>query len=142
MKETLKPGITHEITLKLPESKMVPSLYPESDAFQQMPEVFATGYMVGFLEWAALESVIPHLDWPNEQTVGTHVNVSHIAATPAGMTVTAKAELIEVDRRRLVFKVSAHDGVDLISEGTHERFVINKEKFDQKLTEKVTNNKK
>ena len=140
MKETLKPGITHSITLKLPESKMVPSLYPESDAFQQMPEVFATGYMVGFLEWAALESVIPHIDWPNEQTVGTHVNVSHIAATPAGMCVTAKAELIEVDGRRLVFKVSAHDGVDLISEGTHERFVINKEKFDQKLAEKASNN--
>ncbi len=133
MKPSLQPGIKHQISLHLPVSKMVPSLYPESDAFQQMPEVFATGYMVGFLEWAALEAVIPHIDWPQEQTVGTHVNVSHIAATPAGMAVTATAELIEVDGRRLLFKVSAHDGVDLISEGTHERFVINKDKFEQKL---------
>ncbi len=140
MKASLKPGITHQVKLKLPPTKMVPSLYPESEAFQQMPEVFATGYMVGFLEWAALEAVIPHIDWPDEQTVGTHVNVSHIAATPAGMEVTATAELIEVDGRRLVFKVSAHDGVDLISEGTHERFVINKAKFDQKLIEKRSHN--
>ncbi len=97
-----------------------------------MPEVFATG----FLEWACIKCVNPHLDWPNEQTVSTLVDVTHQAATPPGMEVTATVELIEVDGRRLVFQVEAHDGVDVISEGRHERFIINKAKFDAKLAEK------
>jgi len=101
-----------------------------------MPTVFATGFMVGFLEWACLNAVIPHLDWPEEQTVGTHVNVSHLAATPSGFTVTADVELVEVDGRRLVFNVEGHDGVDVISRGTHERFVINKRKFDENIERK------
>lgn len=115
---------------------MVPALYPESEEFQAMPEVFATGFLVGFLEWACLNAVIPHLDWPREQTVGTHVNFSHLAATPNGMTVTAKAELIEVEGRRLKFRVEGYDEHDLISEGTHERFIIDKEKFDARLEQK------
>jgi len=82
--------------------------------------------------------VNPHLDWPREQTVGTHIDVSHVAATPAGFTVTANVKLVEVDKRRLVFEVEAHDGVELISKGTHERFVINKDKFDSKMKEKLT----
>ena len=103
-----------------------------------MPEVFATGFLVGFLEWACIKAINPHLDWPAEQTVGTHIDVSHIAATPSGFAVTAKVKLIEVDGRRLLFEVEAHDGVDLISKGKHERFIINKEKFDSKLKEKIT----
>ena len=61
------------------DQKMVPALYPEAPEFQVMPEVFATGFLVGFLEWACMNSVIPHLDWTLEQTVGTHVNISHLA---------------------------------------------------------------
>ena len=136
MKETLKPGIRFEHSFTLTESKMVPALYPEAPEFQEMPEVFATGFMVGFLEWACLKSVIPHLDWPNEQTVGTHVNISHLAASPSGLTVTAKVELVEVDGRRLKFKVEGHDGIDTISEGTHERFVIDKTKFEASVEKK------
>jgi len=98
-----------------------------------MPEVFATGFLVGFLEWACIKAINPHLDWPQEQTVGTHINVSHEAATPPGLEVTATVKLIAVEGRKLVFSVEAHDGVDLISKGLHERFVINKEKFDAKL---------
>ena len=109
---------------------MVPALYPEAPEFQVMPHVFATGFMVGFLEWACLNSVIPHLDWPREQTVGTHVNVSHLAATPAGLTVTANVTLTKVEGRRLFFDVQGHDGVDVISKGTHERFIIDKARFD------------
>ena len=130
MKDSLKPGIKFEHSFQLTDRKMVPALYPEAEEFQVMPEVFATGFMVGFLEWACLKSVIPHLDWPNEQTVCTHVDVSHVAATPAGFTVTAKVELIEVDGRRLKFRVEGHDGIDQISSGTHERFIIDKAKFD------------
>lgn len=121
----------------IPESKTVPALYPESAEFREMPEVFATGFLVGFLEWACIKAINPHLDWPEEQTVGTHIDVSHVAATPAGFTVTAKVKLIEVDGRRLVFEVEAHDGLDLISKGKHERFVINKDKFGSKMKEKI-----
>jgi len=138
MKNTLKPGIESEFTFHIPESKTVPALYPEAAEFQEMPEVFATGFLVGFLEWACIKAINPHLDWPNEQTVGTHIDVSHSAATPAGFAVTAKVKLVEVDGRRLVFEVEAHDRVDLISKGKHERFVINKDKFDLKMTEKIT----
>jgi fluoroacetyl-CoA thioesterase len=137
MKDSLKSGIKFEHKFLVPASKTVPALYPEADEFRLMPEVFATGFMVGFLEWACIKCVNPYIDWPNEQTVGTHVNVSHEAATPAGFEVTATVELIEVDGRRLVFSVEAHDGIDLISKGKHERFVINKQKFDAKLGEKL-----
>lgn len=133
MKETLKPGIKYEHKFMIPPSKTVPSLYPESEEFVVMPEVFATGYLVGFLEWACIKAINPHIDWPQEQTVGTHIDVSHEAATPPGLTVTATVELIAVEGRKLVFTVEAHDGVDLISKGRHERFVINKEKFDAKV---------
>ena len=133
MKKSLKPGIrcVHKITVPL--SKTVPALYPEADEFLAMPQVFATGFLVGFLELACIKAINPHLDWPEEQTVGTHINVSHEAATPVGLEVTATVELIAVEGRKLTFTVEAHDGIDLISKGTHERFIINKSKFDAKV---------
>ena len=137
MKSTLQVGLTHEFRYIVPTSKTVPALYPESPEFQQMPAVFATGFMVGFLEWACILAINPHLDWPAEQTVGTHVNVSHSAATPPGMEVTAKVKLVEVEGRKLVFEVEAHDGVDLIAQGSHERFVILRDKFSQKVQAKL-----
>ncbi len=136
MKETLKPGIRYEHTFVVPTSKTVPALYPEAPEFLAMPEVFATGFLVGFLEWTCIKAINPHLDWPKEQTVGTHINVSHIAATPPGLRVTATVELMDVEGRKLSFTVQAHDGVDLISEGLHERFIIIKEKFDARMFEK------
>lgn len=137
MKDTLQPGIEHLFRFTIPASKTVPSLYPEAAEFQAMPEVFATGYLVGFLEWACIRAVNPHLDWPEEQTVGTHVDISHEAATPPGLEVTAKVKLLEVEGRRLLFAVEAHDGVDLITRGTHERYIINKVRFTQKVQAKV-----
>jgi fluoroacetyl-CoA thioesterase len=133
MKASLKPGIRYEHKFVIPKSKTVPALYPESEEFAAMPEVFATGFLVGLLEWACIKSVNPHIDWPKEQTVGTQIDVSHEAATPPGLEVTVTVELIAVEGRRLVFAVEAHDGVDLISKGRHERFVISKEKFDSKV---------
>ena len=137
MKDTLKPGIEHEFRFRVPESKTVPALYPEAPEFQEMPEVFATGFMVGLLEWACILALKPHLDWPAEQSVGTLVNVSHTAATPPGLEFTAKVKLIEIDGRRLVFEVEAHDGVDPIARGTHERFVIYRDRFNQKAKAKA-----
>jgi len=140
MKETLQPGIRYEHKFVVPASKTVPALYPEAEEFATMPEVFATGFLVGFLEWACIKAINPHIDWPHEQTVGTHIDVSHEAATPPGLEVTASVELMEIDGRRLVFAVEAHDGVDLISKGRHERFIINTEKFNAKVGAKRRGN--
>lgn len=133
MKPTLVPGLRYQHRFVVPPSKTVPALYPEAEEFLAMPEVFATGFLVGFLEWACIKAVNPHLDWPREQTVGTHIDVSHEAATPPGFEVTAAVELVAVEGRKLVFAVEAHDGVHLISKGRHERFVVDREKFDAKL---------
>ncbi len=124
------------LTFPLPATKTVPALYPEAPEFQAMPEVFATGFLVGLLEWACIQLVNPHLDWPTEQTLGTHVDVSHDAATPPGLTVTVTARLTAVQGRRLSFAVEAHDGIDSISRGTHERVVINRARFDAKAQAK------
>jgi fluoroacetyl-CoA thioesterase len=69
---------------------------------------------VGLLEWACIKAINPYLDWPSEQTVGTHIDASHIAAIPPGLEATARVKLIEVHGRWLLFEVEAHDGVDLI----------------------------
>jgi len=141
VKDTLKSGIESTFTFRITEAKTVPALYPEAPEFRMMPTVFATGFMVGFIEWACIKAINPHLDWPEEQTVGTHVNISHTAATPPGMAVTARVTLIKVDGRRLFFEVEAHDEKELISKGTHERFIIKRKKFDEKLLAKIESTK-
>jgi fluoroacetyl-CoA thioesterase len=137
MKDSLKSGLTSRFTFKVPPTKTVRHLYPEAGSFQVMPEVLATGYMVGLLEWACIEALNPHLDWPREQSVGTHINVSHLAATPAGLSVTVDVRLDRVEGKKLYFTVSAHDGVDKITEGTHERFVIDAARFSARVAEKA-----
>ena len=136
MKDTLKPGLEATFRYVVPESKTVPRIYPEAPDFQMMPPVFATGYMVALLEWACLELIKPHLDWPAEQTLGTHVDVSHLAATPPGFTVEVRTRLESVEGRKLAFRVSAHDGIDTITEGRHERHVIDAARFARKIAEK------
>ena len=136
MKSTLQPGIVFEHAYIVPNDKTVPALYPDAPEFQEMPDVFATGFMVGFLEWACIKAIEPHLDWPDEMTVGTHIDVSHEAATPPGLTVTATVKLTHVDGKRLTFEVEAHDGVDTISRGRHERFVINRDAFSARVKRK------
>ncbi|MBR1849762.1 MAG: thioesterase family protein [Bacteroidales bacterium] len=98
-------------------------------------EVFATPMMVALMERTCHTSVAPFLD-EGQTTVGTLVAMSHTAATPKGMKVWCESELTEVDGRRLVFAVSAHDECGLIGEGRHERFVVNKDKFQQKAESK------
>ena len=102
-----------------------------------MPEVFATGFMVGLIEWACIKLIEPHLDWPLEQSVGTHVDLSHTAATPPGFTVTVRTRLEKVEGRKLTFMVEADDGLELIGQGIHERFVIDTARFNAKVVEKV-----
>lgn len=138
MKPTLQAGLRHQFRYTVPDNKTVPHLYPESESFQQMPQVLATGFMVGLMEWACIEAIKPHLDWPHEQSLGTLVNFPHLAATPPGLTITVDVTLDKVDGRRLFFSVVAHDGIDRITEGHHERVVIDKKRFDAKIIEKYS----
>ncbi len=98
-------------------------------------KVFATPCMLALMEKTACDSVIPYLEEGNG-TVGTQVDIRHLAATPIGMTVRCESELLEVDGRRLVFEVKAYDDAGLIGEGTHERFIVNNEKFQSKADAK------
>lgn len=136
MSPDLKPGIRYRFTYTVPETKTVPRLYPEFAEFREMPEVFATGFMIGLIEGACQLAIKPYLEWPREQSLGTHVNFSHLAATPPGLTVTVDCEVIAVDGRRVTFRATAHDGHDLISEGTHERVVIDMARFAERVSRK------
>jgi len=98
-------------------------------------KVYATAMMIALIEKAAVYSVEPYLE-EGQGTVGTHVDVSHCSATPCGMKVWAETELIEIDRRKLVFKVAAYDERGLIGEGRHERFIIDNVKFQAKADSK------
>ncbi|MFC4011244.1 thioesterase family protein [Nonomuraea purpurea] len=129
-------GLEHEFSFPIPQSKIVAALYPESPEFAAMPPVLATGFLVGLLEWTCVRALMPYLDWPREQTVGTHIDVSHSAATPPGLNVTCRARLTGVAGRRLTFEVSADDGHDVISTGTHERAVIDAARFTERVGRK------
>ena len=98
-------------------------------------KVFATPMMIALIERTCNESVLPQLE-PGQGTVGTRIDVTHISATPVGMKVWCDSEVVEVDRRRIVFSVRAYDECGLIGEGTHERFVIDTDKFLQKTDAK------
>lgn len=135
MKDTLVPGLEYQHRFTIPESKIVRNLYPESDLFQDFPEVFATGFMVGLLEWACIELITPHMD-DGEGSLGIHVDVSHEAATPPGMTVSVDARLEAIENQKLTFLVQAHDGLDLISRGHHQRAIINLDRFNAKVAKK------
>jgi fluoroacetyl-CoA thioesterase len=136
MKKTLKPGLTHRFTYQVPANKTVPHLYPEVPDFQVMPEVFATGFMVGLMEWTCMQLMAPHLD-PGEGSVGVHIDVSHAAATPPGLAVMVEIECVAVEGSRVTFKVKAHDGVDAIGEGSHQRYVVAWDKFRARLAQKA-----
>lgn len=136
MKATLRPGLTHRLTYRVPESKTVPHMYPESPMFRDMPAVLATGYMVALFEWACMELLKPHLD-PGEGSLGIHVNFSHLAATPPGLTITVDVECVEVSGKRAVFQVRGHDGMDVIGEGRHERAIVAWDKFKRRVAEKA-----
>jgi len=108
MRDTLRPGLEATFRYRVPDSKTVPRIYDEAADFQLMPRVLATGYMVALVEWACIELIKPHLDWPREQSLGTHVDLSHTAATPAGFTVEVRTRLQSVEGRKLVITVTDH----------------------------------
>jgi predicted thioesterase len=127
MKDTLQPGIRNE-----KQMMTTPDMSPGHLAGKSSgPGVLSTPAMIGMMERTSLESVVPHLD-ASEQTVGTMVHVWHRAAAKVGEPVTCRTELIERDRRRLLFKVEVTAGDLKIGDGTHERFVIDTSKFNKK----------
>lgn len=97
--------------------------------------VFGTPFMIALMEEAAFTSLEPFLA-PGESTVGTKLEITHLSATPVGMTVTAQSEVTEVDRKRIVFRVEAFDETGKIGEGAHERFIVNAQKFLDKTNSK------
>jgi fluoroacetyl-CoA thioesterase len=134
-KPTLRPGLAHAETILITDRLIVPEMADYFSNFAAMPPVFATAYLVAFVEWTCVRALADHL-LDGEHTVGTHVNLSHTAATPVGMRATASIELVELDGRKLRFKVSCRDERDQIGAGFHERFVIDEARFLAKLTEK------
>ena len=100
--------------------------------------VFATPAMIALMENTAYTSVAAQLE-PGQGTVGTLMNVKHVAATPVGMKVVCETKLIEIDRRRLVFEVKACDEAGLIGEGVHERFIVDNAKFQSRADAKLEN---
>ena len=136
MKDTLKPGDKTQFSFRIPLEKTVPHLYPEAPEFQEMPTVFATGFMVGLMEWTCLKVLTPHLD-PGEGSLGIHIDVSHSGATVPGQTVTVDAKCTAVSGRRVSFHVKAHDGVEVIGEGRHDRMVVPWARFVSRVNEKA-----
>ena len=102
---------------------------------EDYPEVLSTPKLIGFMERTSHQAIAPFLEegWGS---VGSRVNIAHLAATPEGMQIRVRAELVEVDGRRLRFKVEAWDAVEKIGEGEHERFIILREKFQNRLAQK------
>ena len=133
----LSAGTTFSWQYTVPPKATVPKLYDDIPGCAEMPDVLATGYMVGIMECACLQMLRTYLDWPREQSLGTLVSFSHLAPTPPGMTVTVKGELVAVEGRKLRFALSAWDGEDKISEGVHERHLIDAVRFNDKVAAKL-----
>ena len=136
MKPTLEPGAKTQFSYRVPANKTVPFLFPEAADFQTMPTVFATGFMVGLMEWTCMKVLEAHLE-PGEGSLGIHIDVTHIAATVPGQTVTVEAECTGIAGRRVSFKVAAHDGIEKIGEGRHERMIVPWERFVSRVNEKA-----
>jgi len=131
----LQPGLRHSRTIAVSEALAVPALGRLFGAATEMPPVFATANMIALVEWTCVEALAPYIA-ADQRTVGTHVDISHCAATPVGMQVTAEVELVEVDGGRLRFRVVCRDEKETIGEGFHERFVIDHRRFMNRLAKK------
>ncbi|MFZ3290450.1 MAG: thioesterase family protein [Telluria sp.] len=137
MSPEFQPGIRFEWSYTVPARATVPQLFHDTAFCRDMPDVLATGYMVGLMELACVQGMMPYIDWPREQSLGTMVSFTHLAPTPPGMTLRVKGEVIEVEGRRVRFKVEAWDELERICEGTHERCVIDPARFEAKLAQKI-----
>lgn len=127
---TLAPGLTNQIIITVQESETA-----RASGGERLPLVFSTPRLVSYLEKTAHESIVPYLV-EGQSSVGTIVNVRHMAATPVGMQIRFTSELVAIEGRRLTFRLEAWDEVEQIAEGDHERFIIDLSRFNRRLTEK------
>jgi fluoroacetyl-CoA thioesterase len=131
MSTAFQVGMTHELKIKS---------QPEHSArrfYANLPDVFATPFLGGLMEQVSAELVDQHLN-PGEQSVGVSMNLKHLAATPLGMDIRVKTEIVAVEGRKLTFQLEAFDEVEKIGEATHERFVIVADKFNARVADKAS----
>jgi predicted thioesterase len=126
---------TLQVGLKWTKTEVVNGGNMASAAGSGTVGAYATPSLILLMEIACKECVMPYLE-EGMVTVGSSLQVDHIAATPEGMKVTCNCELIEVDRKRLLFKVEAFDEVEQIARGTHERYIVNQDKFEARCNAK------
>ena len=134
--DDLKPGLRYSETLTVSAALSVPAQARLFDPATDMPPVFATANMIAFVEWACVHALAPYLG-ADQRTVGTRVEMTHTAATPIGMNVTAEVELVEIRDRTLRFRVACRDEKDPIGEGFHERTVVDHARFMARLARKA-----
>lgn len=130
MPDELRLGMTFEKSLTVTEPLTAGQLHRRGIYVLSTPE------MVRLVEHCALEGVQPFLQ-PNQNSVGTRVDIRHLGGTPLGMQVTARCTLVEIDRRRLVFQAEVQDELEKVGEATHERFIVDAERHLQRIQEKA-----
>ncbi|OPX19933.1 MAG: hypothetical protein BZ151_06645 [Desulfobacca sp. 4484_104] len=131
MESPFTVGMTNEMRLKTEPGHSARKFFP------QLPDAFATPYLVGLMEGVSAELMAKHLQ-PGEQSVGIAMNLKHLAPTPLGMEVRAITEITQVEGRKLTFKLEVFDEQEKIGEAVHERFIINADKFQQKIAAKAS----
>jgi fluoroacetyl-CoA thioesterase len=136
MSPDLQPGFRFAWQVTVPPRATVPQLYHDTPFCRDMPDVLATGYLVGMMELACVQGMMPFVDWPREQSLGTMVSFQHLAPTPPGMTLRIEGEVLAIEGKRIRFKLEAWDDQERICEGTHERCVIDTERFNQRVVRK------
>ncbi len=136
VEKKLQPGLASEFRFPVPENKTVPFVYTESPEFQLMPRVLASPFPIGLIEWACVRAVNPHIDWSEEQTVGTGFHLSRLAATPPGLAVTVRVRLEKVEGKQLTFSIVVDDGMDTVAEGAPEKHIIDAARFNARAAAK------
>ena len=136
MKPTLIPGTSATHAFLVTDAQTVPRLPIGNELFTDIPHVLATANMIAMMEATATKTLAPHMD-ANEGSLGILVNVTHLAATVPGQTVTVTAEITAVEGRKITLKVSAHDGLDKIGEGTHQRMIVPWDRFKASVATKA-----
>ncbi|HEY6924300.1 MAG TPA: thioesterase family protein [Steroidobacteraceae bacterium] len=133
---TLTVGLQYSERLTVASNHTVPQVDPQWPGFKDMPPVLATAMMIAFVEQTCIMALRPFL-LPHQRTVGTQVNISHVAPTAIGMEVTVEVELVGIEGRSLAFKVRCRDEQGLIGDGTHQRAIIDLDRFMRRLQDKV-----
>ncbi|MEW6763569.1 MAG: thioesterase family protein [Pseudomonadota bacterium] len=137
MRAEIQLGHCFEWQYTIPARATVPELYHDTPFCRDMPDVLATGYLVGMMELACLHGLMPFMDWPREQSLGTMVNFRHLAPTPPGLQLTIRGEILAVEGQRVRFRVEAWDEVEKVCEGEHERCLIDPVRFAARVARKA-----